>query len=57
MSKSPRHLKQISTETPNDVSMVRHQDVSVFLAFSATQHSQYSKHSQRRSLHFQVALS
>ena len=26
---SPRRLKQVSNETPNDVSVVRHQDVSV----------------------------
>ena len=29
MSTSPRRLKQVSNETPNDVSVVRHQDVSV----------------------------
>ena len=29
ISGSPRRLKQVSNETPNDVSVVRHQDVSV----------------------------
>ena len=29
ISTSPRRLKQVSNETPNDVSVVRHQDVSV----------------------------